>query len=293
MHISTKAQCYLVLVALIWGLTFPLIHQAVGFLDPDVFVFVRFCMAALFFLPFVISLLRKTSKLLLYGSLLLGLGNSVVYIFQSIGLMTIPASRSAFITGTGVILVPFLSFVLKIEKMRLMHFVCAILCCIGLYILTGADFAGFNVGDLYTFGCAIAYALTVIIIQILSESFDDPRLIVFYQMIFTIPIAGLLSIGSDFTPLLLPGVYIPLIFCAVLATCLVYYWQLRYQQYTTAPKAALIYALEPVFASIFSISMHQEALTWTIVIGGGFIFGSIILPDMLALLGLADKRKKK
>ena len=79
-------------------------------------------------------------------------------------------------------------------------------------------------------------------------------------------------------------------FCAVFATNIVFYLQLRYQKNTSATRAAIIYALEPVFATFFSYFIVHEPITPHTLIGGALIFCSIAINDVLKLF---SKKKHK
>lgn len=280
MRKSTKAELFLLLVAVLWGLTFPLIHEAMLHINASVFVTVRFAMAALVFLPIIIKELRQTkAKILGYGALL-GVLNSMAYFCQTKGLVTISPARSAFITGISVLLVPFLSPLFKLSKPKINDLYCALLCLTGLYILTGADVSHFSQGDILTLLGALATATSICLIQKISKQTTRILLFVFYQIVFTIPLPLLATQPADYAPLFNIVTIIAILFCAIFATTLVFYLQLRFQRDTSATRAAIIYALEPVFATIFSYWIVQEPITVNTLIGGGLIFLSIIMNDL-------------
>src|SRR5476651_552353 len=107
-----KIDLMLVLVPVFWALTFPFIHISVQSISPEAFVFWRFSLAALFLLPFILTRLHKLNFYILFWAMILGLLNGGTFVFQTIGLETISSSRAAFITGSSVILVPILSFLM-------------------------------------------------------------------------------------------------------------------------------------------------------------------------------------
>ena len=284
MHKSVKAELFLLLVAILWGLTFPLIHEAIFHMSASSFVTTRFFIACVSFLPFIVKQLKKTTPSILYYGLALGILNSLAYFCQTKGLETIPPSRSAFITGISVLLVPFLSPLFKLNKPKINDVYCVVLCLTGLYILTGANLSDFSKGDIWTLFGAIGTATTICLIQRLSKKTTKILLLVFYQMLFTIPIPLVFSSAKDYSHLFNLTTFSAVLFCAIFATTLVFYLQLRYQRDTSATRAAIIYSLEPVFATFFSYFITYESITRHTLIGGGIIFLSIAINDVYKLL---------
>ena len=249
---TTIAPFILLLVTMIWGLTFPLLHEVVNQVDPALFVFSRLAIASLVFLPFVIKRLKHASPWLLWGGFMLAVLDSATYIFQTQGLQTISSSRSAFITGTAVLLVPMLAPLFKLRKPKPIEIVAALLCACGLYILTGANFRGLGMGDLWTLGCALSYALMVLTLQVVTKRVTDNLLLTFYTLTFAIVMPLPFVHTYDWHTLASTSVILPLLYCAVLSSSLVVYLMIRYQRYVSVTRATLIYTMEPVFATTFA-----------------------------------------
>ncbi|MBX9705128.1 MAG: DMT family transporter [Gammaproteobacteria bacterium] len=281
---STIANLMLVGVTAMWGLTFPLIHSALSDINPGLFVVLRLSVAALVIVPFVCFRLTKVNTVLLLGCLALALLNTGTYLFQTQGLLTVPASRSAFITGLSVVMVPlFMPFFRQFfpsTKPDLIAYISVAVCLVGLYILTGANLRQLSIGDLWTFGCAVCYALYIIVMQIMSVRERDFALLCFYQIFFCVPFTLPFAHAMPAAQLLQWPVITAVVFCAVFATSLSIYLQSRYQRDTTATKTALIFALEPVFATIFAYFLNDSAITLSTLIGGILILLSIVLRDV-------------
>lgn len=283
MQASTKANLYLLGITAIWGATFPLIRSAVADVDPYLFVTVRFSIASLIMLFLVIHILKQSSMKIVLGSLVMGSLNSIAYISQTVGLQTTSSSRSAFITGFCVILVPFISPFFKLGRPRILDIVCSVISLIGLYILTGADLHNMNVGDRWTFLCAITFGLQITALQYFSSQTHNYRLLTFYQLLFTIPLSLVFSLHTNIKPLVYSNVLIALSFCAIFATAIAFSVQTKYQKFTTANQAALIFSLEPVFAALIGYLYNHEILTKPEMLGGSLILISIMLPALLQL----------
>ncbi len=289
MKLVTKANLLFLLVSALWGATFPIIKSAVGEVSPAVFVCVRFSLAALLFLPFVFHELRDTKKILIKAGVILGLLNIPIYLFQTMSLVYISASRCAFITGSFVVMIPFLAHIFKVSPLKWADVVAATLCLIGLYILTGANLQGLNYGDFLVSLCAFAYALSVVYLQYLSQKYCSPKLLAFYQIVFTVPLPlALCLIERPALPLSNFIVWGGIAYCAIFATIFPMFIQARYQRDTTPTQAALIFSLEPIFAALFAWMFYAEVITKHILWGGILILMSSVLPILFKCIAKTE-----
>ncbi|MDQ8039296.1 MAG: DMT family transporter [Rickettsiella sp.] len=284
MKLSSKANLYLSLATLMWGITFPLIRNALTEVDPFVFVSVRFVVATLVLLPMICTLFYKTTKAILLGSLIIGMLNAAAYLCQTIGLETVSSARAAFITGSSVIFVPFIAPLFKLDKPGSLDFLCALIGFSGLYVLTDLHHIQLSSGDLWVFFGAISFSLQIAYLQRLTQAIQDYKLLAFYQIFFTIPFVSVLTKGHDFSSIFQPKAMFVILFCAIFATSLTYYLQNKYQKFTSAPKAALIFALEPVFASLFGFFINHELLSKATIYGGLLLLLSLVLPSLISII---------
>ncbi len=279
-----RANLVLLFVALIWGGTFPLIHNAVHQIPATSFVFFRFLIAACLFLPFIFMKLKLSSKQLILGGLVIGLLDGGVYLGQSIGLEHMSSARGAFLTGVSVIIVPFLLPLFKLGLPRKEDLLAACICCLGLFVFTGAKITGFSTSDLWVLFGAFCYAVAIVFVQWFTQKTSDgnkhPVLLTFYQILFTVPFAGMFAWHSNFHMVWSKEIISALLYCSVLATILVLYLQIRFQKDTTATSVALIFSLEPVFASVIAYAFNKEELSSAMILGGGLVLLGILIPEL-------------
>jgi drug/metabolite transporter (DMT)-like permease len=69
--------------------------------------------------------------------------------------------------------------------------------------------------------------------------------------------------------------------CSVFATAIAFATQMWAQQYTTPSHAAIIFALEPVFAVITSYLVIAERLNRRSMLGAGFVLIGILIAELL------------
>ncbi len=293
MKSTSKAHIALFLVTVIWGMTFPLIKDAVANISPLWFVTLRTAVAALLFSPLLWFYRKHLSKKMWWAALWLGVFQSGSYLTQSIGLQTISSANSAFITAFSVVLVPFIAFALRINKPTRFDMVASLLCLLGIFILTGASFKAISIGDLWTLLSALSYALFVVQLQRISQWSPNPFALAATQMVFSVPLPVFASLNSPWSMHLNLITVAAIIFCALLATGLVFILQARYQKDTTVNKAVLIYAFEPIFATIFAFLLNHEAISLTTAVGGVLVVSGFLLSEFVSRKSTKHVLKEK
>lgn len=277
---SRKAELLLLVLTFIWGATFPLVKTALNYSSPFVFVIIRFGLAALVFWLIFSKNIRLREKAVLKAGAIIGVFLFLGYAFQTMGLKYTAASKSAFITGLFVVMIPPLSFVILKEKMRIFSVIGVILAVSGLYLLTRPKGSEFNVGDLLTFFCAVSFSLQVIFVQIYTKRYDFFTLTLVQILVTTLLSFPFMFLLGGIKLVYHPHLLWAILVCAILATALALYIQNRMQRDTTAVKAALIYAMEPVFAAVFSYLLLGEILGWLGILGGGLILSGMLCSEL-------------
>ncbi len=281
MNKKLRADLFLLLATLIWGATFPLVTAALPFMDPFLFVLIRFVIAGLFFLIWIFPKFKYTDKKVLWAGLILGLLNAIAYLGQTFGMQTVDADTSAFIATTGVVLVPFIAPILGLARVKKIEVLGSFLCLWGLYVLTGAHLQDLSTGQFWILFSTLGWAGGVCYLQRVAPKIKEGALLAFYQIVFLIPVALILSGIHSEIPHFQPILIFALLYTGILATAVVFLIQVRYQKETTATHAAIIYSLEPVLASLIAMYVNHEALTARVVKGGGIILLSILLIELM------------
>lgn len=274
----------LLFVTLCWGLSFPFIENAVQMVNPMAFVTVRFFLAAFFLLPFLLRSKKKHSKNVLIAGMVLGAFNAIVYVSQSVGLQSMTSAEAAFITSINVVLVPFILPFFALGKPRAQDILGSLLCFLGLFILLGHDMSHITIAYAWVFLTAIFVAISIAYLQKVTQKKICLNFLAFYQILFTSLFTAIFTPPKDYHSILNINVIEAILFCAFFATTLALWLQTKYQHYTTASRAAMIFCLEPVFASIAGYFMNQEILSWHAWICGGLILlGIMSASDLLSL----------
>jgi len=275
----------LLFVAFIWGATFVVVQNAIQFLPPNLFNGIRFLLAAIILSLFVLKSGRSFfSTELIKAGIFLGFFLFIGYSFQTVGLIYTTSSKAGFITGLSVMIVPILAIFFLKEQAKLIVFIGASIGTVGLYFLTLAGLSQINFGDLLVFICAIGFAFHIVF----TSKFTDqhPALPLTIIQLFTVSFLSFLSSFLIEKPtisinqILHQDVIFALFITSIFATALAFYIQTKFQQFTSAARVAIIFAMEPVFAALTAYFVLEERLSIYGFIGCCFIFMAMIMTEL-------------
>jgi drug/metabolite transporter (DMT)-like permease len=282
-----RADIALGLAALIWGATFVLVKDALADVSVFVYIAVRFAFAASVMAIFFWRSLRGLTLASVWAGAQIGFFMFAGYAFQTTGLKFTSPSKAAFITGSSVVLVPVLLAVFSKRRINAWIWAGAVAALAGLYFLTipPEGLGGLNRGDPIVFGCAISFALHMIVISRYVEHHSFGALAVIQVAttsvlaVIAIPLASVAGLEQPhwhWSSTLTTAVLVT----ALGSTAFGFSAQTWAQQYTSPTHTAILISLEPVFAVITSWIVAREHLGGRILLGAGLIFAGILLAEL-------------
>lgn len=283
-----KADLSLMFCSLIWGVAFVVVKGALDHVSVFVFLAVRFSLAAVLMAMFRPAVLGRIDSQEVFAGLRLAFFMFAGYAFQTTGLQYTTASNSGFVTGSSVVLVPLLLGVFWGRKLTRWIYGGAFAALIGLYFLTvpAAGLRYLNYGDVLTIVGAGLYAVHIILVGDYTQEHSVSALSL-------IQVAGCAIMAWLMTGAGAAIHWQPVRFAwrwellvaigvtAVFATAVAFTVQLWAQQYTPASHAAILFALEPVFAVITSYLVLHERLTARAMKGAGLVVVGIVIAELL------------
>ena len=209
---------------------------------------------------------------------ILGMLVFIGYWCQTRGLVAISPSRSAFLTGLYVVLVPFCDRLLYRAPIDRSAWIGSVLAVIGTTVLIGGIDARPSWGDALTFVCAICFAMHVVLSA--KYSAETSALALAAVQVLVVGLAA--APPSLFVPRphITTHVAIVIVFTAVVTTTLAFVALMWGQARVTATEAAVMLAFEPVSASFTSIVLRREPLTLTFASGAALILAAMILSQL-------------
>jgi drug/metabolite transporter (DMT)-like permease len=300
-----KLRAYLLMlfVVAVWGTTFVVVKGALADATPAAFNLVRMTLAFALLAAAYHRSFRGIRRSHLAAGAVVGLFLAMGYQFQTIGLVRTTASKSAFITGLVVVLVPLFSTIPALRAPgarapRWNAYAGAVLAFLGILLLTAPTAAGssglaslvpnfssidagINAGDVLTFGCSIGFAF-----HCLALSHVSPR--IGFQLL------ALLQVGfcAVFMAISLPMIEYPqihwtprligaLVIAAALATAAAFSIQSWVQSILPSTHIALLLTMEPVFAWITSFLFMGERMGLRPAGGALLILAGIGLTELV------------
>ncbi len=334
MNPQTRAIISLVLMTAIWGTSFPMmkslnlqVDQHFGqSADEASLVFriaaaawiiaMRFSLALILFLIFFRGMLRRVRLPHIQAGIAIGVMFFAGLVLQVVGLATIPASRSGFLTSLVVVIIPLISTVQRRKAPRMMVLFAGAVAMVGVSILTGLiqiDSGSITVaedamerwtlGDSLTVLGAIFFSSQIVLVDWYGKQHESiaftPSMfattaicawILLSALVFAGPAtSNPLEISQWITLGIKPTFWGLIAALAILPTLVAFALMNKYQPLISAVQAGIIYTLEPVFASAFAmflpgilstlclVSYANESFTLPLLLGGLLVIAANVL----------------
>jgi drug/metabolite transporter (DMT)-like permease len=312
-HHSLFASLSLLLVTLLWGTTFPAMKAVSEVMPAGLMVGVRWGLAALALAPFIAWRDRRLWR----DAALLGVPLFASFVLQVLGLTMMSAGRNAFITGLNVIMVPLLlaalgarlipisdrqdnlspspcrASALTAARLRFSLLsgngmsqravLAAGLASIGIVVMSYEQSSGF-LGDLLTFGCALAFAIYVIGMERYAPRHSARSLAGAQAVVMTalcqLWMGAEWFFWGDAYPAMAAKaltVWPQLLYLGLVCSAFALILQTWAQARASAVQAAVIYALEPFFAAVFAAWWLGEIFGVRGVCGGALVIIAMLI----------------
>jgi drug/metabolite transporter (DMT)-like permease len=248
------ANGYLLIQTMMWGLSFIWTKNINAEMPTVAYLALRFIIATLAVLPLLIRRIREAfSFAFVRASLVLGGLLFASLALQIYGLNETSVTNSSFITSTTVLIVPILERLLFKKKLSPMLWAGVLIAFAGVAVLSGGLSMKLNIGDVLTLLCAVGFSFQILFSAKYGAEHRADTLgcaqIVVAAMLFVVLWAfeGFNMAG------LRPGLLIGITFMGVVNTSAGFVGQVVALKYVRPTMAGLIYAMEPIFATMFAM----------------------------------------
>lgn len=273
------ANILLISTTVLWGSSFIITKNLTQTVPIFFYLGIRFLIAFVGFCPYFIRI-KKINRRILFLGILTGVIYHFGIFFQTWGIQTTTAGKTAFITGLSTIMVPFIIWIGFKKTLKKRIWIAVIISVVGMAFLLLEGASGIIIGDILVLFCAILYAIFVV----LNEKYVRILDVYLYSMVQILTIC-VLSFGSSLLiqesitlELFDQSFWFIIIYMGIGVTTLTFLFQNWSQQYQGASQTAIIFTLEPVFAVIFaSFILGNESMTFFGWLGCGLIFLAILI----------------
>ena len=223
------------------------------------------------------------------GGAWLGLILSVGYISQNVGITTVTPGVSAFLTSLYVVFTALIAISLGRQSVTRSTVIGVMLATFGAGWIGGPPQVSLGFGEFLTIFSAYMFGAHIIATDRITKE-NDP-IEVTGAMMITIMLFGLavlialpvrsegLSVLSDFQDILVTwDFFLPLFLCASLGSLVALLVLNVFQRDLPPIRAAIIYAFEPVWAGIASLTLgYDEISFWFFVGAGALLIGNLVV----------------
>lgn len=192
------------------------------------------------------------------------------------------AGKIAFITASCMFIVPILGLIFLRKRLGWITWVCVAAGFIGMYFLCvdPSEFSEINKGDLLTMGCALFYAIHILLIERFLKK-GDGLVLSCVQMLT----AGILSCTMMFffdKPAMadIMAVLPELLFSGLVVCGIAYTLQVLAQDFTEATVASLIMCLESVVAAVLGAIILKERMLPRELFGAALMLAAAIVSQL-------------
>lgn len=287
------ADISLITIALIWGSTFIIIKKSIDLFDPISFVFLRFTIASVFMLVFIIPLMKKINRKLLIEGGLLGTALFLIFLTQTLALKMITATEVGFLTGLYVIFVPILSAVFLKKYPHIFSWIGVSLAAAGMAIVTFQSGLSITTGQFLAIVNAFFIGVQILMTDVYSRK-HNVVLLTAIQLITVAVLSGLYAFcfeSPDYAKAFIPYVGWSIVFTGIFATVLCFFIQTAMLKYTTPTKAAIMFTLEPISSAFFAYFIGNEILSAKQYFGAALIIIAILTAEAGTALKHSKSRK--
>lgn len=286
------AVLLLVLCTMIWGFAFLAQKSGMETMGPWTFIGVRYLLGALLITPIaIVEFNRRRAEA---GPFTRGrnwriAGLSLAFVlgvwFQQHALLTASVTNGGFLTALYVVFTPFVAFLLLRLKPHPIIVLGAPLALVGIYLLTGASFTSFTIGDGELVLCAICWAVQV---ALLGDLVQETRMPVFLSVVtfWATAICGIVAAFAVEQPSLvgISGGWIEILYTGMFSTAIAFTLQAIGQQRVPPSNSAIILSSECLWAALGAAIVLGERLSLVGYVGAAMIFASIILVEAIPAL---------
>ena len=278
------ATLFLILTAVIWGLSYSEQAEAMNSMPPLLFVFLRYLLGTAVLLPGILYARKKPVKHLFTGGIACGVCLAGGEILQQYGLLYTTAGKAGFLTALYVIMIPVIGIFIK-KKSNWKIWTASIVSTAGAYLLCSDGTIGSfgNIGDFLMLLCALFFAFQFIFIAKFAPEADALQLaaVQFFTVAVISGIAALIA-GESCTWNGIVGTAQPLIYCGVIAIGFACTVQVAAQKYVHPATTSIVLSTASVFAVIWGWWLLGEKYSVQNLIGCALIFAAVLLVQIPA-----------
>lgn len=266
---SLLATIALIFVSLVWGASFYLTKEVLAEVSVIDFLGLRYGLGTLVTAVAMYPFYRRANKTVWIHGFTIGSIYAFGQVLQTEGMNYASASVSGFMVSLYVAGTPLVGWLMFRTRVAHITKVAVALSLAGAAVL-GLRGLALGYGEAMLIGCAIVFSLHVVLTGRYATAKDALALAAIQLMVTGIWLALVAAPGGIGVPHTTKG-WVSLVFLVIGSGVLALLAQTWAQSRLPAARAAVIMALEPVFASAVAVGFGDEQVTTRLLLGGALM----------------------
>jgi len=270
----------MVTATLLWGATFVVIRDSLRAIDPLALVFGRFAAASAVLVVLALPRRRSLTRATLLGGALAGVCFAAGFLSQAIGLLHTSAGSSAFLTCAGTLFAAFYAWPLLGQRPAGVLLQGVLLALVGAALRSagalGPGGLRLGAGELWTLCGAAIFGLQIVVLARFAPRADG--LVLGAVQALTVTVVLLPFAGGAAAPFagLAAADWWRFAYLVAAGSIVAPLLQIFAQRLLPAGRVALLFALEPVFAVVFALTLGRESFSTRWWLGAALILTGVV-----------------
>ena len=272
----------MVLACLLWGGTFVAIRDSVATIPPAALVAWRFLFAGVAFALVLLVRRRRPGRADLVGGALSGVLMIGGFYPQAEGMRWTSAGSSAFLTSAGTLLTAFWAWLLLRQRPQARLVLGIAIALAGCALLSLREGLHLGRGEGLTLAGAAMFAMQIVAVARFVRDADP----VAFVCVQSVTVAAVMLPFSGPPSALFGALHgadlARFAYLAVAGSTIAPLLQVLAQRTLSPGRIGLLFALEPVFALLFALTLGQERFELRWWLGACLILGAVVLVESRA-----------
>lgn len=275
---STFSAFGLLIIAVIWGLSFVIMKDAISEAPVLYVLAIRFLLSGIplsiiFFKKFFKAKKKDYIRGIIVGCVLI-----LSYVFQSYGCKYTTASKNSLLTAIYGVVVPFVSWIIFKKKPKLISVLFTIIAFGGVSLILIQDLDTVNIGDILTIVGGLFYAIQIVLVAEFAKDTDPIFLTMIEFLVVGLVLICFAPIEGKFPTYLFtnPDLLWRILFLGFVCTLLCFLFQSILQKHVQVVASGIILSLEAPIGAIGGVLLHNDPITPGMIIGMILLFIAVV-----------------
>ena len=285
------AKLGLLITAILWGSSLTVVKGATDTFNPNFILMVRFAISAILLAIIFNKKVRKATKDDLKAGFIVGFFLFIAYSSQTLGVTYADPGRSAFLSASYCVIVPFLSWAVTKHRPDKYNMWAAAIAIVGIYLISKSGVEKgtsiFNaskemlLGDGLALLSGILFAAHIVAVKIFTKG-KDPIVMTIFQFTGAAVLSAIVTLFFEDNSNMVINSSRPILeilYLAIFCTTVALLLQNIGQKYTDESSAAIILGFESVFGILIPVLLGIESLTPMSIVGFVLMFAAIMISE--------------